>query len=188
MSARPWARASESGVSPWGSREALPSNWTVKLYQSLQDIPRRYTSLIRGANLVILGSYVPDGIAIAEWVTAHVQGVTAFYDIDTPVTLAGLDQGLEYLSAAMIPLQDQITSRSRSALHLVLSAVGLLLLIGCVNVANLLLARFTGQAAPTLTGLPQPHIPAPLALANLSANCPSAHRFQVPSAPRTGNC
>jgi spore maturation protein CgeB len=100
---------------PWyrGHRDLTkPSNWTVKLYQSLQDIPRRYTSLIRDANLVILGSYVPDGIAIAEWVTAHAQGVTAFYDIDTPVTLAGLDQGLEYFSAAMIPRFDLYLSFS----------------------------------------------------------------------------
>jgi spore maturation protein CgeB len=100
---------------PWyrGHRDLTkPSNWTVKLYQSLQDIPRRYTSLIRDANLVVLGSYVPDGIAIAEWVTAHAQGVTAFYDIDTPVTLAGLDQGLEYLSAAMIPRFDLYLSFS----------------------------------------------------------------------------
>ena len=100
---------------PWyrGHRDLTkPSNWTVKLYQSLQDIPRRYSSLIRDANLVILGSYVPDGVAIAEWVTAHAQGVTAFYDIDTPVTLAGLDQGLEYLSAAMIPRFDLYLSFS----------------------------------------------------------------------------
>jgi spore maturation protein CgeB len=83
-----------------------PSGWTVKLYQSLQDIPKRHGSLIRDANLIIIGSYVPDGIAIGEWVTAHAQGITAFYDIDTPVTLAGLDQGLEYLSAAMIPRFD----------------------------------------------------------------------------------
>jgi spore maturation protein CgeB len=100
---------------PWyrGHRDLIkPSGWTIKLYQSLQDIPRRHSSLIRDANLVILGSYVPDGIAIAEWVTAHAQGITAFYDIDTPVTLAGLDKGLEYLSAAMIPRFDVYLSFS----------------------------------------------------------------------------
>jgi spore maturation protein CgeB len=94
----PWYRAHRDLTKPAG--------WTVKLYQSLQDIPKRYGSLIRDANLVIVGSYVPNGIAIGEWVTAHAQGITAFYDIDTPVTLAGLDQGLEYLSAAMIPRFD----------------------------------------------------------------------------------
>jgi spore maturation protein CgeB len=89
-----------------------PSGWTIKLYQSLQDIPKRHSSLIRDANLVIVGSYVPNGIAIAEWVTAHAQGITAFYDIDTPVTLAGLDKGLEYLSANMIPRFDLYLSFS----------------------------------------------------------------------------
>ncbi|MGE5157408.1 MAG: glycosyltransferase [Gemmatimonas sp.] len=89
-----------------------PSSWNVRLYQHLQDVPRLFGSLIRDANLVIIGSYVPDGIAIAEWVTAHTQGLTAFYDIDTPVTLAGLDEGLGYISAAMIPRFDLYLSFS----------------------------------------------------------------------------
>jgi spore maturation protein CgeB len=85
---------------------AKPSAWNVGLYQSLNEIPRRFGKLIRAADLVIIGSYVADGNAISEWVTAHAQGITAFYDIDTPVTLAKLDQGLDYLSAAMIPRFD----------------------------------------------------------------------------------
>jgi spore maturation protein CgeB len=89
-----------------------PSSWKVRLYRQLQDLPRLFGSLIRDANLVIIGSYVPDGIAIAEWVTAHAQGITAFYDIDTPVTLAGLDEGLHYISAAMIPRFDLYLSFS----------------------------------------------------------------------------
>ncbi|MGY3074181.1 spore maturation protein CgeB [Bradyrhizobium sp. LM6.10] len=83
-----------------------PSAWTVELYQSLKDIPLRFGKMIRDADLVVIGSYVPDGIAISEWVTTHTGGLTAFYDIDTPVTLAKLDQGLNYLSAAMIPRFD----------------------------------------------------------------------------------
>ncbi|MBV9561423.1 MAG: glycosyltransferase [Bradyrhizobium sp.] len=83
-----------------------PAGWDVKLYQGLQDVPRRFGPLVRGADLVIVGSYVPDGIAIAEWVTSHAEGIKAFYDIDTPVTLAGLDRGLAYISTAMIPRFD----------------------------------------------------------------------------------
>jgi spore maturation protein CgeB len=83
-----------------------PSSWRVELYQSLKDIPRRFGSLVRSADLVIIGSYVPDGIAISEWITTHARGITAFYDIDTPVTLARLEHGLEYLSATMIPRFD----------------------------------------------------------------------------------
>ncbi len=89
-----------------------PDGWSVKLYQSLQDLPRLFGATIRDADLVIIGSYVPDGIAIADWVTSHARGVTAFYDIDTPVTLAQLEQGLDYLSPAMIPRFDLYLSFS----------------------------------------------------------------------------
>lgn len=49
------------------------------------------------------------------------------------------------LHAAMVPIQDQITSRSRRGLQLMLLAVGTVLLIGCVNIANLLLGRATSR-------------------------------------------
>jgi spore maturation protein CgeB len=100
---------------PWyrNHRDPIkPSAWSVKLYDSLPDIPQRFGELIRNANLVIIGSYVPDGTAIIEWVTAHAQGITAFYDIDTPVTLARLDEGLDYISATLIPRIDLYLSFS----------------------------------------------------------------------------
>ena len=55
----------------------------------------------------MVGSYVPEGVAVGEWVQRTARGVTAFYDIDTPVTLAKLERGdLEYLSPALIPGYD----------------------------------------------------------------------------------
>lgn len=49
------------------------------------------------------------------------------------------------LHAAMVPLHEQITSRSRRGLELMLLAVGTVLMIGCVNIANLLLGRATSR-------------------------------------------
>ena len=47
---------------------------------------------------------VPDGVAIGRLAQDWARGVTAFYDIDTPVTLAKLERGdFEYLSPEVIP-------------------------------------------------------------------------------------
>jgi spore maturation protein CgeB len=84
-----------------------PDYCEVGLYGSLQELAARYGELVRGADCVVLGSYVPNGVAIGDWLTSMAGGVTAFYDIDTPVTLAGLEQDkLEYMSAALIPRFD----------------------------------------------------------------------------------
>ena len=85
---------------------AQPLGWSVHLYESPADLAARFADTVRDADVVIVGSYVPDGIEIGRWVTEQTLGVAAFYDIDTPVTLAGLAQGLAYLSAELIPLYD----------------------------------------------------------------------------------
>jgi spore maturation protein CgeB len=79
----------------------------IELYESLQDVPLRFGTLVGEADLVIVGSYVPDGAAVGDWATSQARGVTAFYDIDTPVTLARLQAGnAEYLPATLIPRFD----------------------------------------------------------------------------------
>jgi spore maturation protein CgeB len=78
----------------------------TELYQTVHEL-RRWRSRIREADLVIIGSYVPEGVAAAEWVLATAAGPVAFYDIDTPVTLAQLDGGTcEYLRWDLIPRFD----------------------------------------------------------------------------------
>lgn len=72
---------------------------TVSLYGSLEELKSRFASLIENADVVVVGSYVPDGIVVGQWVTSIAKGLTAFYDIDTPVTVARLLEGTcEYLS------------------------------------------------------------------------------------------
>ncbi|MGN6228313.1 MAG: CgeB family protein [Dyella sp.] len=73
------------------------------LYRDLTDLRVRFRPLVEQADAVIVGSYVPDGIEVGEWVLEHARGRTAFYDIDTPVTLAALTRGVcDYLSPALI--------------------------------------------------------------------------------------
>ncbi len=76
----------------------------AELYGSVDELQDRFTRDIREADAVIVGSYVPEGVAVGKWVTSTAKGLTAFYDIDTPVTLAKLDRGdEEYLSPDLIP-------------------------------------------------------------------------------------
>lgn len=73
------------------------------LYHSRTDLDRRFSERIRQADLVVLGSFVPEGVAVARWLLENTEGVLAFYDIDTPVTLAKLTNGgCDYLTADLI--------------------------------------------------------------------------------------
>jgi spore maturation protein CgeB len=80
-----------------------PPYGRAALYASLDELRDRFARTVREADLVIVGSFVPDGAAVGDWVQAEAAGVKAFYDIDTPVTLARLARGEhDYLSPAQI--------------------------------------------------------------------------------------
>jgi spore maturation protein CgeB len=80
-----------------------PPYGETALYDSTESLTRRWAATIRAADLVVLGSYVPDGIAVGEIIQRLATGITAFYDIDTPVTLAALEAGTcEYLSEELL--------------------------------------------------------------------------------------
>lgn len=95
---------------PWyASNRDLPNPPFCKtiLYGSLEELKATYSNLIRSAHMVIVGSYVPEGVAVGQLVVDTAEGVTAFYDIDTPVTLAKLERGdYEYLHPDLIAQYD----------------------------------------------------------------------------------
>jgi spore maturation protein CgeB len=99
----------ERNVEWYASNRDLPRPpyGVTRLYRSLPELKRRFTDPIVKADLVIIGSYVPEGAKIGEWLTRTATGLVAFYDIDTPVTLARLAQAdLDYLSRKLIPRYD----------------------------------------------------------------------------------
>ena len=76
---------------PWyAAHRDLPNPvfCATRLYRDLEELAREHAALVAGADAVLVGSYVPDGVAVAEWALATARWLVAFYDIDTPVTLA----------------------------------------------------------------------------------------------------
>jgi spore maturation protein CgeB len=90
---------------PWyAEHRDLPNPaWCrLVLYDDLDDL-KRFGPDVRDADAVIVGSYVPDGIAVGDWALATATGRVAFYDIDTPETLKALDQNrCEYINHDLI--------------------------------------------------------------------------------------
>ncbi|MFA7430265.1 MAG: glycosyltransferase [Rhodospirillaceae bacterium] len=91
---------------PWyaAHRDMPDPPWCrTQLYGSVADLQARLAAPVRNADAVIVGSFVPDGVEVGAWVQKLARGTVAFYDIDTPVTMAKLARGdFEYLSPDVI--------------------------------------------------------------------------------------
>ncbi|MCL5280611.1 MAG: glycosyltransferase [Planctomycetes bacterium] len=80
-----------------------PAFCDTVLYPSLGRLKRDHTGTIRRADIVVVGSYVPQGVEVGRWVCGNAS-LPAFYDIDTPVTLRKLRTAdYEYLHPDLIP-------------------------------------------------------------------------------------
>lgn len=95
---------------PWyaSSRDLPnPDYCKIHLYRDLNELKQQYLETVQTADLVIVGSYVPEGVDVGRWVCKEARGIKAFYDIDTPVTLAKLERrDYEYLTPELIPAYD----------------------------------------------------------------------------------
>lgn len=95
---------------PWYAENRdmpAPPDGRTYLYTSSRDLENRFGPTVYTADLVIVGSYVPDGVAIGNWVVNNCEGITAFYDIDTPVTLAKLIRGdYQYINPSLVARYD----------------------------------------------------------------------------------
>ncbi len=95
---------------PWyaGNRDMPnPPYGTTAIYWSLDELRSRFSADVSGADLAVVGSYVPEGVEVARWVLDCAPAATAFYDIDTPVTVEKLSRGeFEYVGPDLIPRFD----------------------------------------------------------------------------------
>jgi spore maturation protein CgeB len=95
---------------PWyaGNRDLVnPKYCTIHFYTHIEDLKKNYSELIESADLVIVGSYVMRGTEVGEWICKAAKGIKTFYDIDTPVTLARLQENdYLYISHKLIPQYD----------------------------------------------------------------------------------
>src|SRR3546814_1935840 len=65
---------------PWYAAERdlpRPPYGKTYLYRDLDQLRTEYAGLVERADLVIVGSYVPEGVAVGRWVMQTAQGATA---------------------------------------------------------------------------------------------------------------
>ena len=90
-----------------------PDFCNLHFYADLEDLRERFADAITAADAVVIGSYVPDGVALIDLVLETAEGAVVFYDIDTPVTCAKLGQGnAEYLAPRQVAAFDLYCSFS----------------------------------------------------------------------------
>jgi spore maturation protein CgeB len=78
------------------------------LYPSWDDVRAWALNEASASDVVITGSYLPDGARINDEVLSLAQPLRVFYDLDTPVTLAALESNsqLDYLRRDQMPAFD----------------------------------------------------------------------------------
>ena len=65
------------------------------LYRDWDDVRHRAAADIAEADAAIVTSYCPDSLAATELIEAQNRALGVFYDLDSPITLARLEQGEE---------------------------------------------------------------------------------------------
>ena len=124
--------------------DIMPTLLTVPVFDLLVSLPMSDPQLTRrgSENYNIIGK-LADGATPAQ-LDAELLRVAAEFSRDPGSLAAGLDAGSEFF-IGVVPLLDQVVGGARSYLLVLLGATGVLLLIACANVANLMLTRAATQ-------------------------------------------
>lgn len=104
----------EKDVEWYGSNRDLPRPGfcSVQLYSDWEQDAKCILEASADADVIVIGSYFPDAIALTRDLLSEDRGPLLFYDIDTPVTMAHLrrDGRTEYLDSGLIPNYDAYLS------------------------------------------------------------------------------
>jgi glycosyltransferase involved in cell wall biosynthesis len=97
-----------------GKSNAKHQPGQTQFYDSVKELKDQFGPIIRNADFVLISSNIAEGAPIGELVTHTAKGTTAFYDLNTPITLAKLDRGeSQHLTRSLV-----------SRYHLYLSLTG----------------------------------------------------------------
>jgi len=95
---------------PWYAQNRdleVPGFCELRYYDDVAELEHQHAAVLRHADAIVIGSYVPEGVAVIDAVARHSAGRLCFYDIDTPVTLGKLATGdQEYIATRQVPLFD----------------------------------------------------------------------------------
>lgn len=80
----------------------------VKLFEEWKAIRKPAMAEVNNADVVMVGSYFPDGLALIEELADSRVPVKTFYDIDTPITISQLRETghTDYVRANQLPIFD----------------------------------------------------------------------------------
>jgi spore maturation protein CgeB len=100
----------EKNVEWYASNRDLPKPefCEVRLYDDWSEVLPHARRQLREADVAVVGSYFPDSLAAIDEMLDANPPVKAFYDIDTPITVAALREknAAEYIAARHIPALD----------------------------------------------------------------------------------
>ncbi len=92
---------------------------------------------LAGARMLMVAARLKPGVTLAQ-AQSEMDGIGAQLELSNPT----LDRGWR---PNVFRIQDELFGKTQEAMWVLLAAVGFLLLMACVNVANLLLARGVGR-------------------------------------------
>jgi predicted permease len=115
----------------------MPREFLVPRSRADLWIPYEAPPTARGRYLKVMGRLAP-GVTVKQ--------AQAGMDVIARRLAVAYPANNTAWGVAVVPMHEEVVGSVRRALLIVFGAVALLLLIGCVNIANLLLSRATGRA------------------------------------------